>query len=233
MPDFFKQAKEGCESELIYLRPNNLESKGRWEIGFSVAENGFEQTSFVNSISTSKGEKILSHIVEFFYVFDTSFKNSGGQHVNVVTDQLFAKLTERLNKKSKKIGGKVRPNDIKNFCRIFVKAQIENPEFDSQTKENLTLVRSQHGSSPILSEKFISQVENSGILDSIQSYMQMKESQLAKRMAGRKTRQVLIKKLDDAIAAGTNESEKCTLIITEGDSAKSSALAGVSSIQES
>ena len=63
--------------------------------------------------------------------------------------------------------------------------------------------------------------------------MQMKESQLAKRMAGRKTRQVLIKKLDDAIAAGTNESEKCTLIITEGDSAKSSALAGVSSIQES
>ena len=54
---FFKQEKEGYESELIYSRPNNLESKGRWEIGFSVAENGFEQTSFVNSISTSKGEK--------------------------------------------------------------------------------------------------------------------------------------------------------------------------------
>ena len=32
------------------------------------------------------------------------------------------------------------------------------------------------------------------------------------------------------IKAGTAEAEKCTLIITEGDSAKSSALAGISSI---
>ena len=43
---------------------------------------------------------------------------------------------------------------------------------------------------------------------------------------------MIIRKLDDAIEAGTNESDKCTLIITEGDSAKSSALAGVSSLQE-
>lgn len=34
-------------------------------------------------------------------------------------------------------------------------------------------------------------------------------------------------KLDDAIDAGTKNSEFCTLILTEGDSAKSLAMAGI------
>jgi len=33
--------------------------------------------------------------------------------------------------------------------------------------------------------------------------------------------------LEDANKAGTNESHKCTLILTEGDSAKSLAMSGI------
>jgi DNA topoisomerase-2 len=36
-----------------------------------------------------------------------------------------------------------------------------------------------------------------------------------------------IPKLEDANEAGTRNSEKCTLILTEGDSAKSLAMAGI------
>lgn len=37
---------------------------------------------------------------------------------------------------------------------IFVNALIENPTFDSQTKETLTLLASKFGSKPVLSEEF-------------------------------------------------------------------------------
>ena len=82
-----------------------------------------QNISFVNSIATTKG----------------------GQHVNVVTDQIVKRLEEVVNKKNK--GGlKVKAHQIKNHCWIFVKSQIENPAFDSQTKENMTLAKSKHGS---------------------------------------------------------------------------------------
>ena len=39
-----------------------------------------------------------------------------------------------------------------------------------------------------------------------------------------------IPKLDDAIWAGTNKSEECTLILTEGDSAKALIMGGLSGL---
>lgn len=38
---------------------------------------------------------------------------------------------------------------------IFVNAMIENPSFDSQTKETLTLKSSAFGSRPEISEEFV------------------------------------------------------------------------------
>ena len=47
-------------------------------------------------------------------------------------------------------------------------------------------------------------------------------------MAGSKKSKLLgIPKLEDANQAGTKHAEKCTLILTEGDSAKSLAMAGI------
>lgn len=53
-------------------------------------------------------------------------------------------------------------------------------------------------------------------------------SKLAKSTAGGKKGRISgIAKLEDANEAGTRYSEKCTLILTEGDSAKSLAMAGI------
>lgn len=51
---------------------------------------------------------------------------------------------------------------------------------------------------------------------------------MAKNISGKKKVKLLgIPKLDDANFAGTKHAENCTIILTEGDSAKTLALAGI------
>ena len=51
-------------------------------------------------------------------------------------------------------------------------------------------------------------------------------------MSGTKTANVVTAKLDDATEAAKKTSKSCTLILTEGDSAKTAALAGISSLPD-
>ena len=40
----------------------------------------------------------------------------------------------------------LKPNHVKGQLRVFINCLIENPAFDSQTKENMTLKQSAFGS---------------------------------------------------------------------------------------
>lgn len=60
---------------------------------------------------------------------------------------------EQIKKKNK--GVTVKPFQVKNYMWIFVNAMIENPAFDSQTKDTLTLKSSAFGSKCELKEDFI------------------------------------------------------------------------------
>lgn len=112
---------------VIYEAPND-----RWEVAFAVSETGnFQQVSFANSISTIKG----------------------GTHVNNIADQVAKGLIVQIQKKNK--GATVKPAQIKNHMWIFVNSLVENPTFDSQTKETLTLPASKFGSKPAVSEEFM------------------------------------------------------------------------------
>jgi DNA topoisomerase II len=177
----------------------------RWEVIASVSEGQFQQVSFVNSICTIRG----------------------GTHVNMVTDQIIDKLSDALKKKHKNLN--VKPFQIRSHLWIFVNSQIENPAFDSQTKETLTLKASQFGSKCEVSEKFVKELLKSGILDTIILQAKAKEdAKLAKTLtATKKSRLLGIPKLEDANMAGTKNADICTLILTEGDSAKSLAMAGL------
>lgn len=117
---------------------------------------------------------------------------------------------------------------MKNYLWVFVNAFIDNPAFDSQTKETLTLCQSSFGSKCELSQDFLKNVSKSGIVDSLLSWANFKQSKDLKKSDGTKTEKIHgIEKLDDANKAGGKESDKCTLILTEGDSAKALALAGL------
>ncbi|BAM40193.1 DNA topoisomerase 2 [Theileria orientalis strain Shintoku] len=181
----------------------------RWEVVVSGSEEGFRQVSFVNSINTIKG----------------------GTHVSHVVDPLVQSLSKKVNSKNK--GGiELKPNQIKNHIFIFINCQIVNPSFDSQTKETLTTKIIKFGSKYTMSEKALGQVLRSKIVDNILNWLHEKTNiELKKKMkVSSKGSDKLfgIPKLEDANKAGTRFSMECTLILTEGDSAKTSCLAGLS-----
>ncbi|XP_057683180.1 DNA topoisomerase 2-beta isoform X2 [Corythoichthys intestinalis] len=178
----------------------------RWEVCLTMSEKGFQQISFVNSIATTKG----------------------GRHVDYVVDQIVSKLIEVVKKKNK-AGVSVKPFQVKNHVWVFVNALIENPSFDSQTKENMTLQTKSFGSKCLLSEKFIKAATNCGIVESILNWVKFKaQTQLNKKCSTVKHSKIKgIPKLDDANDAGGKHSSECTLILTEGDSAKSLAVSGL------
>ncbi|XP_014222609.1 DNA topoisomerase 2 isoform X1 [Trichogramma pretiosum] len=205
--DLYIKGKEddaGNPLKVIYENCNP-----RWEVAITMSDKGFQQMSFVNSIATTKG----------------------GRHVDHVTDMVVKQLIETLKKKNK-AGFQIKPFQIKNHIWIFINCLINNPTFDSQTKENMTLQQKSFGSKCNLSEKFITNVTKSGIVESVLSWAKFKaDSQLQK--LGPKSKQKKLQgipKLEDANDAGTARSLDCTLILTEGDSAKSMAVSGIASI---
>jgi DNA topoisomerase II len=174
----------------------------RWSVCIGPSEDGFEQTSFVNGICTTKG----------------------GTHVDHVSNLIASGIID-----AKKI--KLKTASVKNCFRIFVKATLENPSFSSQVKSECTLKVSDFGSRFEMPKNFIKHVLKTGISDELTALNRFKEMKELKKTDGaRKSKITGIPKLDDANKAGTCHSSKCTLIVTEGDSAKTLAVAGLSVI---
>ena len=177
----------------------------RWLIGACLTPSfGFKQVSFVNGINTTRG----------------------GKHVDYVTKQITSHIVDYIQKK-KKIT--VKENIIKENIMVFVNSTIVNPSFDSQTKETLTTNKSKFGSECIISTKLIEELANMGVVERAINLSKFQDTQLLIKTDGKKKSKILdIEKLDDAKYAGTKLSKDCVLILTEGDSAKATAVAGIS-----
>lgn len=193
-------AEEGGEVKTTVI--TDSASNGRWEVGFAVSDGSFQQISFVNNIATT----------------------SGGTHVNYITDQITGYLLTHLNKKSK--GHGLKQNHIRNHLFIFIASLIDNPAFTSQTKEQMTTKVSQFGSRFTLSEDFLKKVTKSDAIQKIMDFAEKKADKMMAKSDGNKRSRINNAKLVDANLAGTKNGYQCTLILTEGDSAKSLAIAG-------
>ena len=182
------------------------EANPRWEYAVALTPtNEFIQVSFVNGIYTSKG----------------------GKHVEYILNQITRKLAEFIEKKKKV---KVNPNSIKEQLILFLRCDIENPAFDSQTKDFMNTPMAKFGSKCEVSDKFIEKVAKMGVMDAACAITEVKENKAAKKTDGTKSKKVSgIPKLDDANWAGTEQSEECTVIFCEGDSAKTGVISGLSS----
>jgi len=180
-------------------------SNERWEYAVCIApKEEFTQVSFVNGIYTGKG----------------------GKHVDYLLNQIVKKLTTYIKKK-KKID--VKSSTIKEQIMLFLRCDIENPAFDSQTKDYMNTPSSKFGTSCDVSEKFIEKIAKMGIMDKACALTEVKESSELKKTDGSKTKSIRgIPKLIDANYAGTNKSDKCTIIFCEGDSAKAGIVSGLS-----
>ena len=180
--------------------------EGRWEYAVALTPTSeFVQISFVNGIHTSKG----------------------GKHVEYILNQIVRKLVDYIDKKKKT---KVNPNSIKEQLILFLRCDIENPAFDSQTKDYMNTPSSKFGSKCDVSDKFIEKVAKMGVMDAALQLTEVKENKAAKKTDGTKSKSIRgIPKLTDANFAGTEKSSECMLILCEGDSAKAGILSGLSS----
>lgn len=161
--------------------------------------------------------------------FNVSFVNGiwtrSGKHVDEITNQVVSYFVSYIETK-KKI--KVKPSLVRDSLAVFIYCFVENPSFSSQTKEVLTSKVSCK-----LSDEFLKKaVSKLGILNKVLEAQNIKDSKDDKKTDGKKQSKISgIPKLDDAVYAGTAKSHECTLILTEGDSAKAMALSGLSQEQ--
>ena len=182
------------------------EANERWEYAVALTPtNEFVQISFVNGIYTAKG----------------------GKHVEYILNQITRKLVEYIEKKKKV---KVNPNSIKEQLILFLRCDIENPAFDSQTKDYMNTPSIKFGSKCEVSDKFIEKIAKMGVMDAACALTEVKENKAAKKTDGVKSKSVRgIPKLTDANWAGTEKSKECVIIFCEGDSAKAGIISGLSS----
>jgi DNA topoisomerase-2 len=200
-------AEDKCERDktsMLYAKIND-----RWEVGVIPSPvSSFESVSFVNSVWTS----------------------SGGTHVNHVMSQIVDTLEAQV---VKKVGKAVNAGMIRNKLMLFLRCNVENPSFDSQSKNTLTTKPSSFGSECSLPKSFLkSLVQNLGIVEDIVASIKFGESlallKASASSAKKSSTLVAVPKLDDAHFAGhAQRALECTLILTEGDSAKALAVAGL------
>jgi len=189
------------ETKRIYENPDP-----RWEYVVCLTPTDeFCHVSFVNGIYTPRG----------------------GKHVEYITNQIVRKLAE-LIKKKKKVD--VKPNTIKEQLMVFLRCDIENPSFSSQTKDELGTAVANFGSTCKVSDDFIEKLSKMGVMDAACALTEVKETKAAKKTDGAKTRTIRgIPKLIDANYAGSaDKSAQCTIILCEGDSAKAGIVSGLS-----
>uniref|UniRef100_A0A6C0DP55 DNA topoisomerase (ATP-hydrolyzing) n=1 Tax=viral metagenome TaxID=1070528 RepID=A0A6C0DP55_9ZZZZ len=201
----------------LFLREQSTcvyEASGpRWEVAAILTRSLYDEScetggeepnaiSFVNGINTRKG----------------------GKHVETVVRKVLGDFCEAATKKKVP----VKPSQVKDAVVFFVNATIVNPSFDSQTKETLTTPVAKFGSQYKTEGKLVDGLMKIGLLEEAQAAIDAKAVKDAKKTDGSKKKTLRgYPKLVDALWAGTAKSQECTLILTEGDSAATSAISGL------
>jgi len=213
--------RHGTDAEpSIILQPN-----AHWEIGLRAltqAEQAAPMVSFVNGISTFQG----------------------GSHVQCIQELLCRRIADRIAARYKSLRCVLTPSLVRSQLLLFVNCLVNRPAFESQSKEMLT--SRQRDLLATLPEQFPTENELNDALEQtklMERILAAAEERLAAEVRGSRPvsalvasasrgtgalRRLAIPKLEDANAAGGPDSSRCTLILTEGDSAKALAMAGLS-----
>jgi len=181
---------------------NNL-----WEYAIRFNDNNYlpdTHITFVNGIFTSKG----------------------GKHLDYFIDLILPKLQKLVHPDlTKKL--------IKDYLNITLRTSIINPSFSSQTKEEMMTPANKFGFDCIVNDTFWNQIKQSNIIEKLKTVVSLSTQKILSKLEGSKKSKIKgVSKLEDANYAGTKRSLECTLILTEGDSAKATAISGISAIKD-
>lgn len=200
-----------------------------WNLGTPVS------TTKIGKIGSSNNEVTLYEVVAFLSDdYQSSFQHlsfvnslwtiSGGTHVTRVSNRITKDLSD-MSEKGKK--GKISETLIRNRLHLFLRVTVIDPDFNSQSKEELKTPYSKFGMEITIPESFIKKLYGSSVIKNLQEETKQKEIKKASKVSdGRKGKVGFIPGYEPANDAGTRNSEKCTLLITEGLSAKGMAMVG-------
>jgi DNA gyrase/topoisomerase IV subunit B len=204
---------ETLKQQFENITPEELEmmKNMKWDIAVAGSETGYQQISFVNGITTWKS----------------------GTHVNYISKQLVTKVGAKLKeilKKKKKDKINIKPEYIRDHIFLFVNATIVDPGFSSQTKEECTTDPSEFGFKCTLDDEFIDDIIKKCDLEAnVIRLAEYKSIDLTKTDGKRVGNVTGIPNFEDAHNAGKKgKSHNCTLLVTEGLSAKTFAVSGFS-----
>ena len=196
-----------------------------WQIAIAyVPLCGFKQVSFVNGICTYRGGSHVKHITD---IIVEEIRNEVCKKAKIKTTNSSTTETKKVAKSTKnttKTSDIIKPQSIKNNIFVFINSTIVKPVFDGQSKEELKM--------PIenkckISNLTLKKLFNTGLITQLIDGIENKyETQISKTVKKESKLHDIIK-LEDASKAGTKDSYKCSLILTEGDSAKALALQGL------
>lgn len=188
----------------LYVDEFVEEQSDNWYVAVAASDNDtFSQVSFVNGIDTY----------------------NGGSHVDYVANQIVNKLRDYIKKKHKI---DLKPNNIKQQLFLFVNCVIKNPIFTSQTKECMSSDPKDFGTVYEVSDKLINNLIKSDIVQKILDWAeaQQRQKELAELRKLNKTTQNtnFLKKIIKFDDASSKDRMKCSLLLTEGDSAKNAIM---------
>jgi DNA topoisomerase-2 len=223
-----------CTNKNVSIFLNGNKIKGRGLVDYA-------KYFFDNDNLTQISESVVQNVggIEFVWEYivvpwshyeHVSFVNGnstylGGKHVDHILYQITNKIRALLETKKKLKD--VKPAMIREKLFLFLRATVVNPRFSSQTKEQLTTLAKDFGCRIEVSDKFIEKIWKSSITNEIVDLCRLKETnELVKATDGKKRNKIYVPKLEDALWAGTSKSDQCTLVLTEGDSAKTFAMWG-------
>jgi DNA topoisomerase-2 len=175
-----------------------------------------------------KGEGMKKRPISFV---NGLFTKDGGQHVDGWTKPFFANLLAALNKPSrgKDKDLKMTQKDVVPYFRFFVRSTVDKPQFDCQNKNRLKFPNLKY----TIPDKVISKVCKWSSVQELKEKIHEKmvagkNLNIIKTLNDKKRRpKVSVKEYDPANNAGTSRSSKCILIVCEGLSAKTYAVAGI------
>jgi DNA topoisomerase II len=207
----------GLTNKKIYLNDIKLDITS-WKNYLHLYDS--ELLSYKCNDYWSIGVKVEPNAYQVSFV-NGIFTNKNGKHIEYIFDQIYDKYSKKLKDISKKW--------IKNNITIILKTSVINPTFNSQTKEELMTPYSKLGIVCKLDEKFYRLLD----FNRLKELFIASSSLVFSKSDGKKRSKIKnIPKLEDANYAGTKKSSDCTLILTEGDSAKATAISGISAIKD-
>lgn len=190
--------------------------------------------TYVKLYESPTDEKMLIHTANSDVLVTTSsdefqaisfvngvYTKQGGQHVDAYCEVIFRPLVDKFNKKGKP---QVNIKDIKQFFKIFVVSSVVNPEFSNQEK---TKLESPKVDVTGVKSSDVNKILKWSVISDIEDIIKSKEMLVLKKSEKKKKGYTKIDGLDQANLAGTKHSHLCSLILCEGLSAKTYAVAGI------